>query len=195
MKSVLIFTILCGVLVLTGCSEEIEKIVDNSIKINNDVEVKDNIYRNKKYGFEINFPGNLDKLKVEERQIKEEESIFGSNGEITLYFNYQLDKEMPLEMESSLGNLKEMSIFYFSVIPKEDWKNDTCEEIKVDFLCRQGKKIGENDKYVFESGFTSIEGAGSLCVVHGDKQKEFCNVDSMFNEMVKNNNLDFKIIN
>lgn len=187
------------VLVLNGCGKkmEIEDFGKNTNEdlIEENLGVENNIYRNEKYGFEINFPGNLNKLRVEENKIKKEYSIFGSDGEVTLYFNYQLnDKVLKDKNDLSSGELNDMLIYYFKVIPKKDWKENVCEDKNVDFPCRQGEKLGENDKYVFESGFTSIEGSGDLCVKHGDEQKEFCDVDSNFNEMVQSKKLNFKLV-
>jgi hypothetical protein len=149
-------------------------------------------YRNEEYGFEIELPGNMNKWSIE-KKVFPKSDIYSAET-VALYLNYDLDTSIQrAENDSALGMINEMGLYYISIIPIEIWRQDICDSMK-DGPCYQGEVLGKNNLYVFESGFTSIEGAGYLCLEKGNMQKEFCAVDKNFGRDDIISRLNFRLI-
>lgn len=144
-------------------------------------------YRNEEYGFSLQLPGEIDKWNITKRTLSKFESMFGSENEAMLEFSYMLDSPVArVSQDPSMGFLQNMIVWYVDIIPKKDWKEGICEKFSSPRpLCRQGKVIGTDDRYVFEQGFLSIEGAGYLCAGdQKDVQKSFCTMYHLLSNAV-----------
>jgi hypothetical protein len=149
-----------------------------------------NNYENEEYGFSIFFPGDLNKLSVIEEDLK---YFNKSTDQKLLKFRYDLDRStLRSESDPSLGRLSDMSVWYLKITPIDSWNDNMCEGIEDS--CRQGKVLGENDEYVFESGFVNVEGAGYLCRENRDSQVEFCQVYDNFSAMLSGDSLQFRLM-
>lgn len=148
-------------------------------------------YRNEEYGFKIKLPGDKSKWIVKKRNISKKNNTYNSSKGVYLNFEYKLD--FPIKKnksDDSLGDIEEMKVWYLEIVPIENYIDNACQ-INNKPMCRQGKVLGKNDKFVFVSGFTNIEGAGYICLDDDFKQQSnFCDIDKYFglsdiNEMLK----------
>jgi len=151
-------------------------------------------YRNEEFRFDMRVPGDMHKWKFTKKKIEKVNSFYNSNNEYIIDFNYVLDNIIARDPNDlSLGYINNMSIWYIDIVPIDDYVDNVCNKNKKP-MCRQGKILGKNDKFVFVSGFVDIEGVGYLCNNQYNKQVEFCNVDNYFGLKNINNLINFRVL-
>lgn len=154
--------------------------------INNKIE-SENIYQNNEFGFQATFPQSWsDDFKAEKEEISKEESLSNNLGEIILSFKFPLDNSIS-EQEDSATQIIDEWLWKIRIIPAANWRTDLCGSKP---LCIQGKILGRNSQYVFESiGHANVYGAETICAEQLEKQPNFCKALNDFDE----NKINFKL--
>ncbi len=186
-KLFLIFPIFLVVFSLSGCKGDSKVNDESEVQGQEKVTPIDTsdwqIYRNEKYGFTIKLPGDIDKyiLSVDEVSRSKKNKIEGSPI-AALDIQYALDnKVLRAPSQPELGHLESLTVWYISIVQRDEYREDFCEINKLP-VCRQGDILGENDKYIFLSGFINVEGAGYLCAEQPEAQANFCRVNNFFSK-------------